>query len=99
MKLLEKQKARELRKQGKSINEIVKEAGLSKASVSDWVRDINLTHEQRKRISEKGRSFESVERRRKSRLENERAKRKKVFFNETMMYYHILFDHLNVIIT
>ena len=97
MKLLEKQKARELRKQGKSINEIVKEAGLSKASVSDWVRDINLTHEQRKRISEKGRSFESVERRRKSRLENERAKRKEVFDNAKLDYGHVGLKELKLI--
>lgn len=43
MKIIEKEKARALRKQGKSINQIVTEAGLSKASVSEWVRDIVLT--------------------------------------------------------
>jgi hypothetical protein len=75
MKLVEKEKARSLRKKGYSINQIVKEAGLSKASVSLWVRDIILTESQKKKLSEKGRSVESVERRRISRISNELAKR------------------------
>ncbi len=75
MKTVEKEKARALRKQGKSINEIVKEAGLSKASVSEWVRDIILTEKQKNRLTEKGRNLDSVERRRLSRLFNENKRR------------------------
>lgn len=75
MKVVEKNKARELRKEGKSINQIVKETGFSKASVSVWVRDIILTEKQKNKISEKGRSFESIEKRRISRLFNEKRKR------------------------
>ncbi|MDO8659126.1 MAG: hypothetical protein Q7K54_00825 [Candidatus Parcubacteria bacterium] len=75
MKLVEKEKARTLRKKGYSINQIVKEAGFSKASVSLWVRDIVLTKEQKEKLSERGRSVESVERRRINRLFNEKQKR------------------------
>lgn len=75
MKVAEKEKARLLRKQGKSINEIVKEQGFSKASVSVWVRDIVLTKKQKNKISEKGRSVESIEKRRINRLLNEQKKR------------------------
>jgi len=75
MKLIEKEEARTLRKQGKSINQIVEEAGLSKASVSGWVRDIILTQAQKNTLSKRGRSVESIEKRRLNRLINEKAKR------------------------
>jgi predicted transcriptional regulator len=75
MKIIERNLARDLRKKGKSINQIVKEANLSKASVSFWVKDIVLTASQQKRISERGRSVKSIERRRASRLFNENQKR------------------------
>lgn len=78
MKIEQKIYARELRKKGKSLNEIISATGYSKGSVSVWVRDIELTKNQRKRISEKGRTFESIERRRMKRLYNESVKRKKV---------------------
>lgn len=97
MKLLERQRARVLRKQGMSINEIVKEAGLSKASVSEWVRDIILTKAQRKRISEKGRSFESIERRRRSRLFNEQAKRQIIIDTAKKDYRHISLKELRLV--
>lgn len=97
MKILEKQKARLLRAQGKSINEIVKEAGLSKASVSVWVRDIVLTEQQRRQISEKGRSFESIERRRTNRLSNEQAKRQIIIDNAKKDYSHISSQDLKLI--
>ena len=42
--------ARDLRKQGRSINSIYKEIGASKGSVSIWVRDIILTAEQNDRL-------------------------------------------------
>lgn len=76
MKIVEKEKARILRKKGYSINQIMKETGFSKASISLWVRDIILTKKQRKGLSERGRSLESIYRRRMSRLFNEQRKRK-----------------------
>ena len=81
MKLIEKEKARALRKKGYSINQIIKETGLSKASVSVWVRDIILTKTQRKKLSERGRSVESIEKRRINRLFNENKKRQ-IIINE-----------------
>lgn len=81
MKLAEKEKARALRKRGYSINQIVKDTGFSKASVSVWVRDIILTKSQKNKLSEKGRSVESIEKRRISRLTNEN-KRKRGIIDE-----------------
>lgn len=75
MKVVERDIARALRKRGKSINQIVKEKGFSKASVSVWVRDIVLTEAQEMKISERGRSVRSIEKRRISRLFNENKKR------------------------
>ncbi|HRF94928.1 MAG TPA: helix-turn-helix domain-containing protein, partial [Aggregatilineales bacterium] len=45
-KQIEREQARELRKQGISILEIAKQLNVSKGSVSAWVRDIELTPEQ-----------------------------------------------------
>lgn len=81
MKIKEKETARELRKKGKSMNQIVKETGFSKTSVSLWTRDIVLTPEQKNKISEKGRSVESIERRRISRLANISNKRRLIIDN------------------
>ncbi|MFZ2522993.1 MAG: hypothetical protein WAW92_01255 [Minisyncoccia bacterium] len=79
MKLVEKNKARELRKKGYSISQIVKELSFTKSSVSLWVRDIVLTKTQKKKLSERGRSLESIEKRRLTRLINEQSKRQIVF--------------------
>jgi hypothetical protein len=74
MKVIEKERARALRREGKSVNQIVREIGCSKASVSVWVRDITLTPIQKNKITQCGRSVESIERRRLSRLANEQKK-------------------------
>lgn len=74
-------KARLLRGSGHSINEITRLLGVSKASVSIWVRNIELTSEHKAKLSERGRSIESVERRRISRLTNERDRRRPFFEN------------------
>ena len=97
MKLIEKEKARILRKQGKSINQIVKEAGLTKASVSVWVRDIVLTEEQKKKISENGRSVESIEKRRIKRLANENARRQTIINHAKKDYKNISKKELKLI--
>ncbi|MEK7463703.1 MAG: hypothetical protein AAB610_01100 [Patescibacteria group bacterium] len=76
MKTKEKARARLLRKKGYSINQIVEEARFSKASVSLWVRDITLTKAQSRKLSKRGRSVESIEKRRISRLKNEQIKRR-----------------------
>lgn len=53
MKLLEKNKAIELRRQGKTLGEILKEVSVSKGSLSYWLRNISLTDEQLARIKYK----------------------------------------------
>lgn len=75
MKRIERDKARALRREGWSINEIVSELGVSKSSVSVWVRDVVLTARQKQRLSERGHTLEVVERRRATRLANEKASR------------------------
>jgi hypothetical protein len=50
MKITEKQKARELRQQGKSIGNIAKILKISKSSISIWVRDVQLTTEQKEKL-------------------------------------------------
>ncbi len=97
MKLIEKELARSLRKKGYSINQIVKEAGFTKSSVSVWVRDIVLTKKQRKGLSERGRSIESVERRRKSRLDNENKKRRVVMEEAKKDFVSISHSELKLI--
>jgi hypothetical protein len=50
VKVLEKGKAIQLRKQGKTFSEILREVSVSKGSLSYWLRDIKLTNEQLARI-------------------------------------------------
>lgn len=58
MKEEEKAKARQLRaEKGMSINDIAKEIGVSKASVSVWVRDIELTEDHKNKLHEKNVRF------------------------------------------
>jgi len=97
MKLVEKEKARILRKKGYSINQIVKEAGLTKSSVSLWVRDIVLTKAQKNRLSERGRSVESIEKRRLIRLSNEREKRQIIIDEAKKDFNHVSLDQLKLI--
>ena len=70
MKKEEQRQAQLLRKKGMSLNEIVQKVGVSKASVSLWVRDIKLSSQQKKKLSANGRSVESVEKRRVNRINN-----------------------------
>lgn len=70
MKRQERDKARELRGQGMSMNEIVSQLGVSKASVSLWVRDVVLTDKQRSTLTRRGFSVSAIEKRRVSRIAN-----------------------------
>jgi len=78
MKNTERQKAIELRKQGKSMNYISTFLKVSKSSISLWVRDVVLTDLQKSKISQNGRNVESIEKRRKNRLFNEEQKRNRI---------------------
>lgn len=97
MKVAEKKKARILRKKGCSINQIVKEVGCAKSSISLWVQDIVLTKEQRKGLSERGRSVKSIEKRRMSRIANEYKKRRKVIEEAKKDFQHISLKELKLI--
>lgn len=50
MKVKEKEQARKFRLKGWSVRAIAKHAGCSKSSISTWVRDIELTTEQIKKL-------------------------------------------------
>jgi hypothetical protein len=75
MKLKEKLGARQLRSLGYSLSEIQKKLNIAKSSVSLWVRDIELTPEQKKGLSQKGIQKGVIEQRRITRLKNESARR------------------------
>jgi len=52
-KLQEKQKAIELRKQGLSYNEILREVPVAKSTLSLWLRSVGLSQKQKQRLTEK----------------------------------------------
>jgi len=97
MKLVEKEKARALRKKGYSINQIIRETNFSKASVSIWVRNIILTTKQKKKLSERGRSIGSIEKRRISRLLNENKKRQIITNKAKKDFSDISLNELKII--
>lgn len=78
MKSREKNKAIELRKQGYSIKKITQKVGASKSSVSLWVRDVPLSKKQNEQLRANKYSNSAVEKRRQTRLKNERARKQKV---------------------
>ncbi len=53
MKLKEQERAKVLRRKGYTLNEIRQELGVSKSSVSVWVRDVPLSSQARARINSK----------------------------------------------
>jgi len=78
LKNIERDAARKLRVEGYSLNEISRTLGVAKSSVSLWVRDIVLSESQENYLKEKGFYREAIERRRTSRLANEKEKREQV---------------------
>ena len=57
MKILERDKAVELRKQGMTFSEILKEIPVSKSSLSYWLKDIKLTPAQLLRVEYKNQAI------------------------------------------
>ncbi len=78
MKHQEKEKAIMLRRTGMSLGAIAKKLAVSKASVSVWVRDVVLSQEQMVQIKSSVQGRDVVERRRTTRISNERLKRQSV---------------------
>lgn len=81
MKKEQQLKASILRKQGVSIKEIAKILKVAKSSVSLWVRNVTLTRQQLVALKDNMNSFETIEKRRLSRLQNEDVKRKAIMFH------------------
>ena len=52
-KTKEKEEARALRRDGSSIKEIAESLNVAQSSVSVWVRDIKLSHDQEKTLKER----------------------------------------------
>lgn len=78
MKKKEKEKAINLRKKGMSVRDITNKVNAAKSSVSRWVRDVKLTKKQKKHLKEKSHSQFVIEKRRKTRIKNEKQKRQKI---------------------
>ncbi len=74
-KIIEKKKAVDLREKGMSIKEISRELGVAKSTVSNWVSDILLSKGQREALKDNQHTYEVIERRRTTRLNNENRKR------------------------
>ena len=68
MKIIEKENAIKLRKNGVALGIIANELGVAKSTVSLWVRDVRLSKTQIKRLKKNSHNIETVEKRRVSRL-------------------------------
>lgn len=76
MKVKERERARELRKEGKSVGGIAAVLSVSRGSVSRWVRDIVLTFEQIERLN-KNQVPTQFDRYRIGKINRERARMKR----------------------
>lgn len=76
MKIKEREKAIQLRKQGWSLRKIQEELNVSKASVSNWVRGVSLTKKQMEFLKGSPYTSRAVELRRQSRMSRVNDKRK-----------------------
>lgn len=98
MKNLEKNKARKLRSDGLSIKDIAKTLNVSKGSVSNWVRDITLSKNQKNSLYKNMHSKQVIEKRRISRLKNELYKRNTIIEKEMLLFNKYLDKNLLFII-
>lgn len=78
MKAKEKHLAKKLRAKGWPINKIYRKLGVSKGTVSVWVRDIELTNAQKEKIHKGRFCREVIERTRLTRLRHENARRQTI---------------------
>lgn len=97
MKLEEKKLAINLRKKGYSMNEIKGKLRVSKSSVSLWVRNVQLTDSQKKELSLKGLTKESIEKRRTTRLGRENARRQIIVDNAKKEIFSLSDQELKLI--
>lgn len=83
MKLDQRLKAVDLRKEGYSIKHIANELSVAVSSVSVWVRHILLTPEQLVHLENNSYTTEAIEKRRQARISGEMAKRNRVVLQAT----------------
>lgn len=76
--IVRKSKAIELRKSGESIKSIANQLSAAQSSVSVWTRGVKLTNKQKDVLKQNTHSSETIEKRRQTRLKNEKAKREVV---------------------
>lgn len=79
MKNTERAKARELRISGVAMGSIATQLGVSKSSVSYWVRDIILSKKLQNTLNTNGHSLGAIEKRRISRLARTKSEHDAVF--------------------
>ncbi len=97
MKLEEKKKAIILRETGKSIKDIAKILNISKASVSIWVRNVEIDSKQLHLLKSRPHTREAIEKRRSSRLKNESKKRERILNEAQKDIESISFQELKLI--
>ena len=97
MKQIEKQKALTLRRNGESIGVIAKKIGVSKSSVSFWVRAVKLSKIQRNKLNKRGFSVDAIEKRRINRIANQYQKRKIVIDGAKNDIKHISLEDLRLL--
>ncbi len=74
-KIHEKQEAVRLREEGCSLNAISSQLGVSKGSVSAWVKKVPVASKKKAELRSNPHSHRAIEKRKTSRLKNEKAKR------------------------
>jgi len=97
MKAIEKQQAILLRKSGESIKQIAKQLYVSKASVSVWVRNIELTQLQRSKLTARGFSVDAIEKRRINRMSRVRKEKEEIVNMAGKDIVKISIDNLKII--
>ena len=75
MKTSEQRKPKQLRACGMSMGAIASKLGVSKSSVSYWLRNITLTQKQRTKLNQNAHSIDAIEKRRIARVANTQKKR------------------------
>jgi hypothetical protein len=73
--IIRKSQAIELRRSGQSIKSIAYQLSAAQSSVSIWVKGVKLSENQRNKLKQNTHSPETVEKRKQTRLKNEKAKR------------------------
>lgn len=97
MKKDEQNRSISLRKKGYSVGEIAHTLGVSKGSVSNWVKDIKLSVHQQKYLELKYKGTQAVEKRRLTRLNNEQRKRDEVSNTAKSEVHNLLSNKLFLI--